>query len=73
MTDLFDTIGTKVSMSNYCWPLYWLWEDCIAASRLKELGYTMVTFHMGEQDSFGPLSRIVRCKKGGVSYEFVYG
>ena len=70
-TDLFSVIG-EVNMKHYCGPEYWLWEDTIARPALEALGYERVTFHMGERDSFGPLSRIVRAYKGGVHYEFIY-
>jgi hypothetical protein len=40
---------------------------------LERKGFTMISFSMGEQDSFGPLSRIVRGVLNGKGYLFIYG
>ena len=41
---------------------------------LHAKGFADVLFLMGEKDSFGPLSRVIRCKdSSGNAYEFVYG
>jgi hypothetical protein len=72
--DLFTVISPKLAgRANYCGKLYWLWEDCVAAPALAAAGYRLITFHMGEHDSFGPLTRVVRCRKDGQTYEFIYG
>jgi hypothetical protein len=74
MTDLFTIIDARHSHDKrYCSEIYWEWEDKIAKPALEVLGYERVTFHMGERDSFGPLSRKVRAYKEGVCHEFIYG
>lgn len=72
--DLFDVIPSTLTLLNdYCGEFYWQWEDAICKPALESAGYERITFHMGERDSFGPLSRRVRCYKGGECCEFVYG
>ena len=71
MDDLLEILGS-VAMDNYCSRYYWEWEDEIATPRLKDLGYSNIQWCMGEQDSFGPLARIVHCDKDGQHYRFVY-
>ncbi len=52
----------------------WLdWELKVAGPALQEAGYTRIVFYSGEADSFGPLSRMVRCQKEGLPYRFCYG
>ena len=70
--DLLEVLGT-VSMEGYCSSSYWEWEANIAKPALSVLGYTDIKFYNGEVDSFGPLSRIVRCIKDGVSVQLMYG
>ena len=74
MKNLFDVLdATLANHKQYCGPRYTEWEDFIVKPALEALGYERVTFHTGESDDFGPLSRVVRCYKGGVCHEFVYG
>jgi hypothetical protein len=71
--DLFDVIPQSLAAGHdYCGEFYWQWEDLVAKPALEAAGYERVTFHMGERDSFGPLSRIVRAYKGGACHEFIY-
>jgi hypothetical protein len=48
-------------------------EQTILKPALERKGFTRVAFFMGEQDSFGPLSRGIRAWKGDKSYVFYYG
>lgn len=74
MTKLLDVIGTAATSNpQYCSDAYWEWEDNVARPLLLALGYERVTFHNGERDSFGPLTRFARAYKNGVCYELVYG
>ena len=73
MRDLFTVIPRSCITSDFCGKYYWKWETEAAEPRLKTLGYERVTFHTGDGDSFGPLTRVVRCYKGGQCYEFIYG
>jgi hypothetical protein len=74
MTNLFTVIGNHLSRDKrYCGEMYWDWEDNVAKPALEALGYERVTFHMGERDTFGPLSRKVFAYKDGRRHEFIYG
>ena len=49
-------------------------EQQLLKPALEAQGFTNVVFSMGEQDSFGPLSRVVTCEdKTGKTRYFVYG
>lgn len=49
-------------------------EQSIIKPRLEEKGYSSIIFAMGEQDSFGPLTRIVQCiDSEGNDCQFFYG
>ena len=52
---------------------YWDWEREVAIPAMKAEGYTDITFHTGESDSFGPLSRIAIAYKDGQRIKFFYG
>jgi hypothetical protein len=73
MIDLFSILPSDICMDRYCDRDYWVWEDETCQPALEKLGYERITFRMGERDSFGPLTRIVRAYKGGACVEFVYG
>lgn len=74
MRDLFDVIDSKLADHvEFCGQSYWKWEDHIAKPALELAGYERVTFHMGERDSFGPLTRVVRAYQKGECHEFIYG
>lgn len=49
------------------------WENDVATPALEHNGWHVLSWHTGEQDSFGPLSRYARCKKNGQRIDFVYG
>lgn len=40
---------------------------------LRSMGFTNITWRMGEADSFGPLSRHATMKRGQLRFEFIYG
>lgn len=48
-------------------------EQRILKPALEAKGFTLITFSMGDQDSFGPLTRVVRAVKDGRGYIFMYG
>ena len=73
MRDLFTVIPRSCITDDFCGKHYWDWEMKAAEPRLKALGYERITFRIGDSDSFGPLTRIVRCYKGGQCHEFMYG
>lgn len=70
--DLYGVIPSDV-WSKFCFDEYYSHEKTILQPYLESVGYTNVVFHMGERDSFGPLSRICCATKGGNRERFVYG
>jgi hypothetical protein len=49
-------------------------EHEILEPQLVDLGYTDITWWTGEEDSFGPLSRLCRAvDKNGDEVTFIYG
>lgn len=70
--DLLAILG-EVNMDGYCGYHYTRWENEVATPRLRELGYEVVGWFMGERDSFGPLSRVVHVSKDGELSKLVYG
>jgi hypothetical protein len=72
MKDLLDILG-DVPMEGYCSQEYWKWEQEVAEPQLRDLGYEVVRWAMGEVDSFGPLSRVVTVTRDGELKQFVYG
>jgi hypothetical protein len=63
-----------ISMDGFDYNLFIRDEKEILKPRLEEKGYTDIQFFMGEQDSFGPLSRICYCKDpDGNIKAFIYG
>jgi hypothetical protein len=72
--DLFDDFPDIPETKDYCDSrTYMVWEQDVAKPYIEAKGYTGVTFHMIEEDSFGPLIRAVKAKKDGVEYEWHYG
>lgn len=69
--DLYDVI----SLEGFDYDEYWKGEEEIITPRLQEKGYENISFHDGERDSFGPLTRIVKATVGfsGPEVEFIYG
>jgi hypothetical protein len=45
----------------------------ILQPRLQAAGYYNIKWAMGEEDSFGPLTRICHASLRGVRYHFIYG
>lgn len=49
-------------------------EAALLQPLLEAAGYRNVSFHMGECDSFGPVTRIVRARTSqGARVAFIYG
>ena len=74
--DLLAILPDDISMENYCGQqgAWAKWENEIATPALQALGYTNIRWHMGERDSFGPLSRVVLCDdSNGIRHKFIYG
>jgi hypothetical protein len=57
----------------YCSREYWLWEEQVARPALIEKGWTVLSWHDGERDSFGPLTRYAVCILRGRHYRLFYG
>lgn len=72
---LHDAFPNLIETSDYCSAHnYHIWERDVAKPHIEAAGYRHVTFHMGEADSFGPLSRIVRAiGPDGEKKEWMYG
>jgi hypothetical protein len=45
----------------------------ILQPQLIALGYIDIKWEMGEEDSFGPLTRTCHASKDGERYHFIYG
>lgn len=70
--DLLTFLGDEVS--DFDFSSYHSGEQRILKPALEKRGYTNVSFYMGEQDSFGPLSRGVVAKDPeGKRVRFYYG
>ena len=69
--NLFDFI--RIEEDEFDFSSYYEGEEQIMKPRLEKLGYSRVVFRMGEQDSFGPLSRLVYAEKDGQTYQWYYG
>jgi hypothetical protein len=67
LQDVIDFTGFKHDM-------YRTGEQAILQPQLEALGYTHIKWSMGEEDSFGPLTRVCMARdKNGVVSWFVYG
>ena len=74
LTDLLDVIGEGLAADHrYCSRRYWTWENEVARPALEKLGYEDIKFFDGERDSFGPLTRVVHCRKDGNTVKLIYG
>ena len=49
------------------------YEDNALTPWLKSMGFTSISWRDGERDSFGPLSRVCRMRRGSNRFEFFYG
>lgn len=67
--ELYEVEGIDLSGLSYSPRKYIEDEQNIIKPQLEALGYTGITFSMGESDSFGPLSRKVHTDQE----EFWYG
>jgi hypothetical protein len=68
--DLWDVISSE----GFDFNDYAEHEQIILKPRLEEKGYSSIVFAMGEEDSFGPLTRVVQCVDAqGNDTTFVYG
>lgn len=69
----FASLSEVIDMRDFSFDEYWSQENLLVKPRLEELGFNNVHFLDGERDSFGPLTRIVRCWKEGKKHQFIYG
>lgn len=70
----YAEIMEEISFIGFSFSDYMRGEQDILKPQLEALGYTDVRFHMGERDSFGPLSRVITCKNSaGEPCRLVYG
>lgn len=63
----------EVRMEGFDFTRYKDSERFLLKPQLEKLGWWVVWFTDGERDSHGPLSRVVRCRKGNESVDFIYG
>lgn len=70
MLSLYDVI--KFS-EEFDFSQYYDHEQKFLKPALQNIGASFISFHDGERDSFGPLSRIVRYFKDGQDFEAFYG
>lgn len=54
-------------------PGYDEWERTVAGPALAKNGWTVISWHNGEADSFGPLTRYALCILRGRRWRLVYG
>jgi hypothetical protein len=71
-TDLYSVLPSD-KWEGFSYADYRNGEQKILKPALEKLGYYNIAFYMGEQDSFGPLSRVVFAYKDGVRFTFIYG
>lgn len=70
----YEDLAEVISFEDFSFSAYRSHEDMLLRPRLEEQGFYAVTFHMGEYDSFGPLTRVVKClDKNDVARKFIYG
>lgn len=72
MKDLWKEL-TDEETAGFNFGEYYSGEQKILKPALERKGFRDVRFFMGECDSCGPLSRIVRATKDGRRHEFFYG
>lgn len=71
--DLFDLLPKDFTGEDCCGKQYWKWEDR-AKEWLLANGYSLVRdFWSTDADSFGPLVRCIRLKKGDQILNAYYG
>lgn len=49
------------------------WEREVAEPQLRKKGWTVLSWHTGDGDSFGPLSRYALCEIRNRQWRLVYG
>ena len=70
----FNSLEELISFEGFRFDHYREDEKDILEPQLKELGYNVIEWQMGEYDSFGPLTRIVKTSRPGGGYVwFIYG
>jgi hypothetical protein len=70
----YQDLSQVISFEGFSYPDYYRGEREILQPRLEALGYTNVQWYMGEQDEFGPLSRVCYATKADGNIErFIYG
>jgi len=62
-----------LDFDSFDWKQYVRDEVSILNPQLEDLGYTVIGWHMGEKDSFGPLTRFVELQKEGNTFFWCYG
>jgi hypothetical protein len=73
MKSLLELLGPDFPRTNYCGSEYYLWEK-LAEDELKRRGYSDFRWFDGEADSFGPLTRVLKCKDPeNKQQQFIYG
>lgn len=70
----YEDLYEVISFAGFDWNKYRQGEEDILKVRLERKGFTGIVFKMGEQDSFGPLTRICLCfDSEGKRRRFIYG
>lgn len=71
--DLFDFLDRE-EIDHFDFEDWYAGEKSIFRPALEKRGYTNISFSMGEEDSFGPLIRLIRCQDtDGKWVRFYYG
>ncbi len=71
-TDLHEILPDDV-WGEFSYADYYNGEQNILKPALEKLGYYDVRFYMGERDSFGPLSRVVKASHPDGAIRAIYG
>ncbi len=73
--NLQDLIPASCFQHPKCFdPLYYVdWERNVANTALIRKGWQVASWHTGERDSFGPLSRYMMVELHGKTYKIWYG
>lgn len=73
-TEELPDLSGVISLAGFDFLEYLEQEQLILKPRMEELGYSSIVFAMGEEDDFGPLTRIVQCvDPEGNDKTFFYG
>lgn len=72
-TDHYEALQDYISFEGFSYAIYYYGEQHLLQPQLEAIGYINVTWLPGEQDDFGPLSRVCRAEKDGKTFWFSYG